>query len=77
LLQEVVLAEGQTIDPVVDLLRSKGLSLRHLVEKRQTLEELFVQTVEMAEPGLDGPGPRRMREVGAARPREARAERRS
>ncbi len=61
---EVALTDGQTIDPVVDLLRSKGLSLRHLVEKRQTLEELFVQTVEMAEPGVDtrrqarGPGPR-------------------
>jgi hypothetical protein len=27
--------------------------VRHLVEKRQTLEDLFVQTVEAAEPGVD------------------------
>jgi ABC-2 type transport system ATP-binding protein len=69
---EVALTEGQSIDPVIDLLRGKGLSLRHLVEKRQTLEDLFVQTVEMAEPGLDERGPRRMREVGGGRPRDVR-----
>jgi ABC-2 type transport system ATP-binding protein len=43
---EVELAEGQNIDDVVDYLRGSGLSLRHLVEKRQTLEELFLRTVE-------------------------------
>jgi ABC-2 type transport system ATP-binding protein len=69
---EVGLSDGQTIDPVIDLLRSRGLSLRHLVEKRQTLEDLFVQTVEMAEPGLDERGPPRMREVGGGRRRDAR-----
>jgi ABC-2 type transport system ATP-binding protein len=42
---EVALNEGQNIDAVIDLLRSKGLSLRHLVEKRQSLEELFIETV--------------------------------
>jgi ABC-2 type transport system ATP-binding protein len=42
---EVYLTEGQTIDPVVDFVRSRGLSVRHLVEKRQTLEELFLETV--------------------------------
>jgi ABC-2 type transport system ATP-binding protein len=42
---EVGLADGQTIDPVVKLLHARGLNLRHLVEKRQTLEDLFVQTV--------------------------------
>jgi hypothetical protein len=31
---------------VVDFLRARGLSLRHLVEKRQSLEDMFVQTVE-------------------------------
>ena len=41
---EVHLEEGQTIDAVVDLLRANGLHLRHLVEKRQTLEDLFLQT---------------------------------
>ena len=42
---EVTLADGQAIDAVVDLLRSRGLGLRHLVEKRQTLEDTFFQTV--------------------------------
>jgi ABC-2 type transport system ATP-binding protein len=58
---EVGLKDGQTIDPVVDLLRSRGLNLRHLTEKRQTLEDLFVQTVEAAEPGVEGPRRRRVR----------------
>src|SRR4051794_35029768 len=43
---EVGLGTDQTIDPVVDLVRTRGLSLRHLVEKRQTLEDLFLATVE-------------------------------
>ncbi len=50
---EISLRDGQSIDPVIDFLRNSGLSLRHLVEKRQTLEDLFVQTVEGAEPGVD------------------------
>jgi len=50
---EIGLKDGQTIDPVIDLLRSRGLNLRHLTEKRQTLEDLFVETVEAAEPGVD------------------------
>jgi ABC-2 type transport system ATP-binding protein len=52
-LWEVGLLDGQSIDPVVDLLHGQGLHLRHLVEKRQTLEDLFIQTVEEAEPGVD------------------------
>jgi ABC-2 type transport system ATP-binding protein len=67
---EIVLKDQQTIDPVVDLIRSKGLSLRHLVEKRQTLEDLFVQTVEAVEPGMDQRG--RRREVGSAERRPPR-----
>src|SRR5205807_10597491 len=43
---EVELADGQSIDPVVDLLRARGLSLRHLVEKRESLEELFLKAVQ-------------------------------
>jgi ABC-2 type transport system ATP-binding protein len=42
---EVTLADGQAIDAVVDLLRGRGLGLRHLLEKRQTLEDTFFQTV--------------------------------
>ena len=57
-LWEVGLRDGQSIDPVVDLLRRRGLSIRHMVEKRQTLEDLFVETVEAAEPGVDRPVPR-------------------
>jgi ABC-2 type transport system ATP-binding protein len=41
---EVQLLEGQSIDPVIDLLRDRKLNLRHLVEKRQTLEDLFLAT---------------------------------
>ncbi len=50
---EVVLSDGQSIDPVIRLILERGLNLRHLVEKRQTLEDLFVSTVEGAEPGTD------------------------
>jgi ABC-2 type transport system ATP-binding protein len=50
---EVGLRDNQSIDPVVDLLRGHGLSIRHMVEKRQTLEDLFLETVEAAEPGVD------------------------
>jgi ABC-2 type transport system ATP-binding protein len=48
---ELALHDGQSIDPVVDLLRGRGLGLRHLVEKRQTLEEAFLQTVDAGGPG--------------------------
>ena len=54
-LWEVTMQDDQTIDPVVDLLRRRELHLRHLTEKRQTLEDLFIQTVEAAEPGIDRP----------------------
>jgi ABC-2 type transport system ATP-binding protein len=52
-LWELGLADGQSIDAVVDLLRARGLSIRHLVEKRQSLEEVFLATVEAPEPGVD------------------------
>jgi ABC-2 type transport system ATP-binding protein len=54
-LWEVCLEDGQAIDAVVDWLRGRGLHLRHLVEKRQTLEDLFMETVVAAEPGVDAP----------------------
>lgn len=41
---EVQLLDGQSIDPVIDLLRTRNLNLRHLVEKRQSLEDLFMET---------------------------------
>lgn len=68
---EVGLSDGQSIDPVVDLLRGRGLGIRHLVEKRQTLEEIFMETVEAAEPGVD------VRVRRPARPGSERTEHRS
>ncbi len=50
---EVGLTDGQSIDPVVDMLRSRSLSIRHLMEKRQTLEDMFVETVIAVEPALE------------------------
>jgi ABC-2 type transport system ATP-binding protein len=44
-LWEVTLLDSQSIDPIVDLLRSRQLGLRYLVEKRQTLEDIFMATV--------------------------------
>jgi ABC-2 type transport system ATP-binding protein len=52
-LWEIGLHDGQGIDAIIDLIRSKGLSVRHLVEKRETLEELFMKTVDSVEPGVD------------------------
>jgi ABC-2 type transport system ATP-binding protein len=66
---EIGMKDGESIDPVVDFLRSKQLSIRHLIEKRQSLEDLFMETVEAAEPGVDAPALRR------DRPRQRRAER--
>jgi ABC-2 type transport system ATP-binding protein len=50
---EITLAEGQAIDPALDLIRDRGLRLTHMVEKKQTLEDIFVSLVEAAEPGVD------------------------
>lgn len=55
---DVELLDGQSIDSVLDYLRDEGLKLRHLFEKRQSLEELFMATVEAAEPGVDARAPR-------------------
>ncbi len=52
-LWQVALKEGQSIDPVVKLIADGGLSLRHLVEKKVSLEDVFMATVEGAEPGTD------------------------
>jgi ABC-2 type transport system ATP-binding protein len=50
---EIDLADGQSVDPVLRLVFDRGLNLRHLVEKKQTLEDAFLATVEGAEPGVD------------------------
>src|SRR5262249_4631029 len=41
---EVHLLDGQSIDPVIDLIRDEGMKLRHMVEVRQSLEDLFLAT---------------------------------
>jgi len=50
---EITLKDGQSIEPVLQLVREKGLRLTHMVEKRQTLEDIFVSLVEAAEPGVE------------------------
>jgi ABC-2 type transport system ATP-binding protein len=50
---EVELPENQTIDPVLEILHTKGFRLRHLVEKKQTLEDVFISMIESSEPGVD------------------------
>ncbi|CAN5346873.1 hypothetical protein BH10PLA2_BH10PLA2_32070 [soil metagenome] len=52
---EIHLGAGQSIDPVIELLHARQLNLRHLLEKRQSLEDLFLETVAGAEPGVDAP----------------------
>jgi ABC-2 type transport system ATP-binding protein len=67
---EIGLHDGQTIDAVIDLIRGRGLSVRHLVEKRETLEELFMKTVDAAEPGVDQRGNRAVGTPVAVRARQ-------
>ena len=62
---EVELADGRTIDPVLDLLSAKRLRLRHLLEMKQTLEDVFVKLIDSTEP-------RAKRAVRAARPAQSR-----
>ncbi len=60
---EIVLNDGQTIEPVMKLLTTSGLTVTHIVEKKQSLEDVFMTTVEGAEPGVDRKR-RRARPVG-------------
>jgi ABC-2 type transport system ATP-binding protein len=44
---EVHLKEGDSnIDRVIDFLRDKGISLRGVNERKESLEDIFIQTVE-------------------------------
>ncbi len=60
---EVAPADGRTIEPVIRLLVERGLIPVHIVEKKQSLEDVFLTTVEGAEPGVDRRR-RRTRPVG-------------
>ncbi len=53
-LWEIGLTDSQNIDPLVSLVVDRGLNLRHLVEKRQTLEDLFIAMVEKDEAASSG-----------------------
>lgn len=66
---EVLMGEHlDGIDQVLSLLSDKGLKLRHLVEKKQTLEDVFVGVVDGGEPGTDDRRPvRAARPVGTGR----------
>jgi ABC-2 type transport system ATP-binding protein len=55
--------DASAIDKVLALLSDKGLKLRHLIEKKQTLEDVFVDMVDSAEPGTDGRPARSARPV--------------
>ena len=55
------------IDKVLQLLNAKGLRLRHLLEKKQSLEDVFVTMVEAGEPGTDAKRQRVKRTVVARR----------
>jgi ABC-2 type transport system ATP-binding protein len=53
---EIGMTEGQTIDPLIRLIFENGLALRHLLERKATLEDVFMATVDSAEPGTDNRG---------------------
>lgn len=63
---EAGLTDGQTIDKLIHLLFEKGLNLRHLIERKHSLEEVFMTTVEGAEPGVDRPRGRKATAVGGS-----------
>ncbi len=66
---QIVMEEGKSIDPVMALLAQRGVIVRHMVEKRQSLEDLFIDTVDDAEPGTAAGRQRRARAFNDDRPR--------
>ena len=67
LFYEVEIPEGGSVDPVLGLIHQKGLNLRHLVETKQTLEDVFVKMVDGSEPGTERRAARVARPVTARR----------
>ncbi|MBY0461492.1 MAG: ABC transporter ATP-binding protein [Gemmataceae bacterium] len=61
---EIAMADGKTIEPVMKLLAESGLTVVHIVEKKQSLEDVFLSLIEGAEPGVDRGRRRRARPVG-------------
>ena len=65
---EVLFGEDKSgVDKVLQLLNAKGLALRHLVEKKETLEDVFVRSVEKAESGKETRRARSARPVATRR----------
>ena len=64
---EVEPPAGRPIDPVLGLLQARGLNLRHLVEKKQSLEDVFVRMTEASDPGTERRAARATRAVPVAR----------
>jgi ABC-2 type transport system ATP-binding protein len=61
---EVIIGtDPRAIDQVLQLISAQGLQLRHLVEKKQTLEDVFVNMIESGEPGTDEKRARPKRET--------------
>ena len=58
---EVAVGDASQIDRVLALIHERGMNLRYLLQKKQTLEDVFVKMVDQADPGTDG---RRTKEVG-------------
>ncbi|MFM8273546.1 MAG: ATP-binding cassette domain-containing protein [Gemmata sp.] len=56
---EVKIHDGKTIEPVMKLLSASNLTVTHIVEKKQSLEDVFMTLVEGAEPGVDRAARRR------------------
>jgi ABC-2 type transport system ATP-binding protein len=61
---EVFVSGNADIDRVVQMLVERGLHVRHLVAKKQSLEDVFVEMVDQADPGVDD-RKKKTREVGA------------
>jgi ABC-2 type transport system ATP-binding protein len=65
---EVVVGQGgDGIDKVLAALAESGVRLRHLVEKKQTLEDVFVKMVDSSETETDRRAVRVARPITAAR----------
>jgi len=59
---EVVIGSDDTaVDRVLAMLHGKGLRVRHLQEKKQSLEDVFISTVDQAAPGTERKRPKAAR----------------
>lgn len=56
-LWEVMVSDPANIDHILSLLSERGLKLRHLVEKKESLEDVFVRETDQSDPGTDGRRP--------------------